>query len=375
MHSARLRTPEQPLLSGSITALEFAPARPHRAAMDAHALPILDPDDSLDPQPSASPADPSSDPAESLDAWSATVTAAVRRARPSVVHIEVEFAASAASRGRTRRGSGSGFLFTPDGFLLTNSHVVHGGAQWTVTSFDGEPFAADLVGDDPDTDLAILRIANRGMPALEFGRSRNLQPGQLVIALGCPFGFTHTVTTGVVSALGRSLRAGSGRLIEDVIQTDAALNPGNSGGPLVDGRGRAVGVNTAIIPAAQGICFATAIDTAQWVVTQLLTRGRVQRAWIGLAGANTPVPRRLARIHDVSASGVRVESVEPGAPAALAGLEKGDLIVGYDGEPVSSIDELQRVLDYRRIDREAGVVVLRGARKLTLPIRARERSS
>lgn len=322
--------------------------------MDANSSPLLD------PEPDA----------EALDAYSATVTAAVRRARPSVVHIDVRAAAGPGRRGREQRGSGSGFLFTPDGFLLTNSHVVHGGSRWTVTSFEGEPFEADLLGDDPDTDLAVLRIANRGLPPLEFGRSRSLQPGQLVVALGCPLGFSHTVTAGVVSALGRSLRARTGRLIEDVIQTDAALNPGNSGGPLVDGRGRAVGVNTAIIPAAQGICFATAIDTARWVVGQLLTRGRVQRAWIGLAGANVPIARRLARYHEVGSSGVRVESVEPDAPAARAGLEKGDLIVAYDGESVAGIDELQRVLDDRRIDRETRITVLRGARKLELPITA-----
>ncbi len=234
-----------------------------------------------DPSPAADTAPAEPDPQDLLDAYSAAVVAAVRRAAPSVVHVAVE----RAGRGAQRGGSGSGFLFTPDGFLLTNSHVVHGGKNFEVTTIEGDRLSADLVGDDPDTDLAVLRVASSGLPPLEFGRSAQLQPGQLAIALGNPLGFEHSVTTGVISALGRSLRAQSGRLIEDVIQTDAALNPGNSGGPLVDSRGRAIGVNTAIIPGAQGICFATAIDTAQWVVTQLLTQGRVQRAWIGIAGA------------------------------------------------------------------------------------------
>jgi len=323
-----------------------------------------------DPSPAADPAPADADPQNLLDAYSAAVVAAVRRAAPSVVHVAVE----RAGRGAQRGGSGSGFLFTPDGFLLTNSHVVHGGKRWEVTTIEGDRLDADLVGDDPDTDLAVLRVASSGLPPLEFGRSAQLQPGQLAIALGNPLGFEHSVTAGVISALGRSLRAQSGRLIEDVIQTDAALNPGNSGGPLVDSRGRAIGVNTAIIPGAQGICFATAIDTAQWVVTQLLTQGRVQRAWIGIAGANAPISRRAARHHELSnPSGVRIQTLDPAGPAAQAGLERGDLIVRYDGEVVRSVDELLRLLDQRRIDRLADVEVLRFTRKLAFQVRARER--
>jgi S1-C subfamily serine protease len=323
-----------------------------------------------DPSAAADTAPADADPQGLLDAYSAAVVAAVRRAAPSVVHVAVE----RAGRGAQRGGSGSGFLFTPDGFLLTNSHVVHGGKNWEVTTIEGDRLSADLVGDDPDTDLAVLRVASSGLPPLEFGRSAQLQPGQIAIALGNPLGFEHSVTAGVISALGRSLRAQSGRLIEDVIQTDAALNPGNSGGPLVDSRGRAIGVNTAIIPGAQGICFATAIDTAQWVVTQLLTQGRVQRAWIGIAGANAPISRRAARHHELSnPSGVRIQTLDPAGPAAQAGLERGDLIVRYDGEVVRSVDELLRVLDLRRIEKLAEVEVLRFTRKLAFQVRARER--
>jgi S1-C subfamily serine protease len=334
--------------------------------MDGQFSPLGFEGETAGPSSATDTALPDADPQNLLDAYSAAVVAAVRRAAPSVVHVAVERAG--------RGGSGSGFLFTPDGFLLTNSHVVHGGKNWEVTTIEGDRLSADLVGDDPDTDLAVLRVAASGLPPLEFGRSAQLQPGQLAIALGNPLGFEHSVTTGVISALGRSLRAQSGRLIEDVIQTDAALNPGNSGGPLVDFRGRAIGVNTAIIPGAQGICFATAIDTAQWVVTQLLTQGRVQRAWIGIAGANAPISRRAARHHELAnASGVRIQTLDPAGPAAEAGLERSDLIVRYDGEVIRSVDELLRVLDLRRIDKLAEVEVLRFTRKLVYSVRARER--
>ncbi|HEX9138209.1 MAG TPA: trypsin-like peptidase domain-containing protein [Steroidobacteraceae bacterium] len=338
--------------------------------MDGQTSPVGFEAEAADRSPATEPAPPETDSRELLDAYSAAVVAAVERAAPSVVHVAVE------RSGRRGQGSGtgSGFLFTPDGFLLTNSHVVHGGKNWEVTTIEGDRQSADLVGDDPDTDLAVLRVDSSGLTPLEFGRSAHLQPGQLAIALGNPLGFEHTVTAGVISALGRSLRAQSGRLIEDVIQTDAALNPGNSGGPLVDSRGRAIGVNTAIIPGAQGICFATAIDTAQWVVTQLLTQGRVQRAWIGIAGANAPISRRAARHHELpNASGVRIQTLDPSGPAAQAGLERGDLIVRYDGEAIRSVDELLRVLDLRRIEKLTEVEVLRFTRKLTYRVRARER--
>src|SRR5258705_8540884 len=233
-----------------------------------------------------SPATNAGDTAEPalLDAYSQAVIAATRRVAPAVVHVEVGRGQS----GRLQRGTGSGFLFTPDGLLLTNSHVVHGSREIRVSNMDGDSFAADLIGDDPDSDLAVLRIAATRAPTVALGNSAALQVGQLAIAIGNPLGFEHSVTAGVVSALGRSLRATSGRLIENVIQTDAALNPGNSGGPLVASNGEVVGVNTAIIPMAQGICFATAIDTAKWVIAQLLAHSRVHRAWLGIASANTP---------------------------------------------------------------------------------------
>jgi len=274
---------------------------------------------------------------------------------------------------RARHGTGSGFLFTPDGLLLTNSHVVHGAREIRVSNIDGDGVRADPVGDDPDSDLAVVRIPASHAPSVTFGHSAALQVGQLAIAIGNPLGFEHTVTAGVVSALGRSLRAASGRLIENVIQTDAALNPGNSGGPLIDSRGEVIGVNTAIIPMAQGICFATAIDTAKWVIGQLLTHGRVRRAWLGIAGLNAPLRRHIARYHDLpNTSGVRVQSIEPRSPAADAGVESGDLIVQCDNEPVTGIDQLQRVLDYRRIGRKTSIIVLRRAQKVALEIEARE---
>jgi S1-C subfamily serine protease len=309
--------------------------------------------------------------AELLDAYSRAVIDATRRVAPAVVHLS----AGSGTGKRARGGTGSGFLFTPDGLLLTNSHVVHGARAIRVTNAEGDGATGDLVGDDPDSDLAIVRIPATRAPAVEFGSSSGLQVGQLAVAIGNPLGFEHTVTAGVVSALGRSLRARTGRLIDDVIQTDAALNPGNSGGPLVDSRGAVIGVNTAIIPGAQGICFATAIDTAKWVISQLLAHGRVRRAWLGIAGANSPVSRRIARHYELpNSTGVRVQSIEAHSPAAEAGVESGDLIVEYDGEPVDSIDQLQRVLDYRRVARETVLTVIRRAQKLSLPVTARERA-
>jgi S1-C subfamily serine protease len=309
--------------------------------------------------------------AELLDAYSRAVIDATRRVAPAVVHLSV----GSGANKRARSGTGSGFLFTPDGLLLTNSHVVHGARDIRVTNAEGDGATGDLVGDDPDSDLAIVRIAATRAPAVELGSSAELQVGQLAVAIGNPLGFEHTVTAGVVSALGRSLRARTGRLIDDVIQTDAALNPGNSGGPLVDSHGHVIGVNTAIIPGAQGICFATAIDTAKWVISQLLAHGRVRRAWLGIAGANSPVSRRIARHYELpNSTGVRVQSIEARSPAAEAGVESGDLIVEYDGETVDSIDQLQRVLDYRRVARETVLTVIRRAQKLSLPVTARERA-
>jgi S1-C subfamily serine protease len=306
-----------------------------------------------------------------LDAYSAAVVAATERAGPAVAHLEVEHRGG---RNRDRRGTGSGFVFTPDGLLLTNSHVVHGARAVRASFADGPTYDADLIGEDPDTDIAVIRIGGSGLPAATLGSSRGLRVGQLAIAIGNPYGFQHTVTAGVVSALGRSLRAYSGRLIDDVIQTDAALNPGNSGGPLVDSFGQVIGVNTAIIPMAQGICFATAIDTAKWVVMQLLQQGKVRRGYLGFAGATVPLGRRTVLFHGLSLErGVRVESCEPGGPALIAGLEPGDVIVAYDGAPVGGIDDLHRLLTAERIGKEALVIVLRRGRKVELKATASER--
>src|SRR5438105_1421406 len=319
------------------------------------------------------PASPARGEGDLLDAYSAAVVAASDRVSPAVVHAEVAQGPRSAEGETPRRGSGSGFVFTPDGFILTNSHVVHGARAIQVSIADGASFDADLVGDDPDTDVAVIRIGGHHLSAATLGSSRGLRVGQLAIAIGNPYGFQHTVTAGVVSALGRSLRATTGRLIDDVIQTDAALNPGNSGGPLVSSAGEVIGVNTAIIPFAQGICFATAIDTAKWVVEQLLRFGRVRRGYIGVGGATIALSRRAVRFHDLAAgAGVRVESIEPGGAAQQAGIEPGDVIIGYDGENVAGVDELHRLLSEQRIGKATKIALLRRTQKLDLPIQAAE---
>ena len=301
-----------------------------------------------------------------LDAYSAAVVSAVEAVAPAVAHLEVTI--------KGRHGTGSAFAFTPDGLLLTNSHVVHGATRIRATFADGLSRDADLLGEDPDTDIAVIRLGAAALPAVVLGSSRSVRVGQLAIAIGNPYGFQHTVTTGVVSALGRSLRAQSGRLIDDVLQTDAALNPGNSGGPLVDSRGEVIGVNTAIIPGAQGICFATAIDTVKAVVVQLLRDGRVRRGYLGLAGATVPLARRLARHFELdNERAVRIETVEKGGPAAAAGLERGDLIVRFAGSTVSGIDDVHRLLTGERIGTASTLTLLRGAQKLELRITPAER--
>ena len=287
-----------------------------------------------------------------LDAYSRAVVSAAEHVSPAVVRID-------ARRGDVS-GSGSGFLFTPDGLMLTNSHVVSGASRVEVSLPDGQHFDADILGDDPHTDLALIRVSAAKLPTVAFGSSRAIRVGQLAIAVGNPYGFECTVTAGVVSALGRSMRAYSGRLVDDVIQTDAALNPGNSGGPLCDSRGEVIGVNTAIIRAAQGICFATAIDTAKVIVGQILQHGRVRRGWFGLAGQNVALSRPVVRLHELAqASGVRVATIEAGGPAQLAGLEEGDTIVAYDGKAVAAIDDVHRLLTGEQVGREAEIVVLR----------------
>jgi S1-C subfamily serine protease len=307
------------------------------------------------------------DPApEFLDAYSSAVVNAVEQLGPAVAHIEVQ-------AGGGRRGAGSGFAFTPDGLLLTNSHVVHGARAVRASFADGQSRDADLIGDDPHTDIAVLRIGASGLPAARLGSSRALRVGQLAIAIGNPYGFQHTVTAGVVSALGRSLRAQTGRLIDDVIQTDAALNPGNSGGPLVNSAAEVIGVNTAIIPMAQGICFATGIDTVKWVIAQLLREGRVRRSRLGLAGATQPLARRYAHHFALpNSAGVRVESLEAGGPAARAGLQSGDMIVAFDGIEINGVDDLHRALTAERIGTRAAVTVLRRTSKVELAVEPEE---
>ncbi|MDR5882996.1 trypsin-like peptidase domain-containing protein [Caballeronia sp. LZ032] len=306
-----------------------------------------------------------------LDAYSRTVIGALERVQQAVVFISVE-RELADARGSRRQagGTGSGFIFTPDGYLLTNSHVVHGATQLAVTLADGTRFDADLVGDDPASDLAVLRIGSpEPLPHVQLGESGSLRVGQIAIAVGNPLGLAQTVTTGVVSALGRSLRSTSGRLIHDVIQTDAALNPGNSGGPLINSAGQVIGVNTAIISGAQAISFATAIDSAKWVIMQIFAHGRVRRAYIGVAGTTTPISRRVQRYFGLaSASGVHVMEIVKGSPAAIGGLRTGDRIVEVDGIAVDSVDGLQRTLDASRIDKPVKVAVLRGTQKVEIDL-------
>ncbi|KAH0434971.1 PDZ domain-containing protein [Paraburkholderia fungorum] len=313
-----------------------------------------------------------------LDAYSRTVIGALERVQQAVAFISVERRLPGAPAGRdSRGGTGSGFLFTPDGYLLTNSHVVHGATHITVTLADGAKFDADLVGDDPGSDLAVLRIGSpEPLPHVELGESSKLRAGQIAIAVGNPLGLAQTVTTGVVSALGRSLRSNSGRMIYDVIQTDAALNPGNSGGPLINSAGQVIGVNTAIIPGAQSICFATAIDTAKWVIMQIFAHGRVRRAYIGVAGTTRPLSRRVQRYFGLdSASGVHVMEIVKGSPAALGGLRTDDTIVAIDTLTVQDVDSLQRTLDASRIDKPVNVTVLRGAQRLELTLTPVEQTS
>ncbi|MCA9755498.1 MAG: trypsin-like peptidase domain-containing protein [Candidatus Eisenbacteria bacterium] len=309
-----------------------------------------------------------------LDAYSRAVSQAAERVSPSVVQIRVQRGGAKAGtrsskpRGRGPRqtprapesGTGSGFLFTPDGFVLTNSHVVHGASRIEVARIDGSTCQAFLIGDDPETDLAVVRIDGEQMIGAELGDASTLKVGQLAIAIGNPLGFQYTVTAGVVSALGRSLRSQSGRLIDDVIQTDASLNPGNSGGPLVDSTGRVIGVNTAMIRPAQGICFAIGVNTAKFVAQEIMRKGRVRRAYLGVGGQNVSVHRRFVRAFGLPGeNGLRVLSVEPGGPADRSGMREGDLLVSFGGRPVSGIDDLQRTLTEDVIGARVPATVLR----------------
>ncbi len=297
-----------------------------------------------------------------LDAYSEAVMSAVERVAPSVVRIDVE-------HGRSRGGSGSGFVIAPDGFVVTNSHVVHEARAIHVTLADGRRVPATLVGDDPDTDVAVVRIAADGLVPATLGESHQLRVGQVAIAIGSPFGFHATVTAGVVSALGRSLRAQSGRLIDDVLQTDAALNPGNSGGPLVNSRGEVIGVCTATILPAQGLCFAISIDLARFVASTLMRDGRVTRGFLGIAGQNARLRRAVARKFGLETeTGVLVLAVEKDSPAEGIGLREGDVLVGLDGHSVAGVDDLHRLLTGERIGKRLGISVLRNSERLELEV-------
>ncbi|MDR7522041.1 MAG: trypsin-like peptidase domain-containing protein [Armatimonadota bacterium] len=309
---------------------------------------------------------------EVYDAYSQAVIRAVERAGPAVVSVGVEDRASR-QRVPDLRGSGSGVIIAPDGYVLTNSHVVQGGRDTGVQLQDGRRLAAQVIGTDPHTDLAVLRVGASGLPAAELGDSSRLRVGQLVVAIGNPLGFQATVTAGVISALGRRLRGQTGRLIDDVIQTDAALNPGNSGGPLVDSHGRVIGINTAIMAFSQGLCFAVPINTAKWVVGQLLREGRVRRAYLGVVGQTVELDRRLTLHHRLGGHwGVRVAEVQQDSAAARAGMRAGDIIVTLDEIRIESGDDLQRALGQRQIGTPVRLGILRDGAVRTVEARPTE---
>lgn len=305
-----------------------------------------------------------------LDAYSRAVVSAAEKVSPSVAKIEVTQSARARNgEPRERHGGGSGFVFTPDGLVLTNSHVVHDASQIEVSLSDGRHFPAHRIGDDPATDLAVIRIDAPNLTAVELGNSQKLRVGQLAIAIGNPYGFQYTVTAGVVSALGRSLRSYSGRLIDDVIQTDASLNPGNSGGPLVSSDGQVIGVNTATIMGAQGLCFAIGINTAKFVASRLLQQGRIRRAYIGIEAQTVPLHRRVVRFYDLAKeTGVMVVGVAGGSPAERAGLREGDILIALGGQPVAGVDDLHRLLTDTQVDAKTSITILHRTERLELAI-------
>ena len=309
-----------------------------------------------------------------LDAYSRAVVSAAERVSPSVAKIEVTQSSPARSGQPTdRRGGGSGFIFTPDGLVLTNSHVVHNASRIALSLSDGRRFPAHLIGEDPATDLAVVRIDGTNLTAVQLGDSQKLKVGQLAIAIGNPLGFQYTVTAGVVSALGRSLRSYSGRMIDDVIQTDASLNPGNSGGPLVSSSGEVIGVNTATIMGAQGLCFAIGINTAKFVASRLLQQGRIRRAFIGVEAQTTPLHRRLVRFYDLpKETGVAVAAVEKNSPAERAGLREGDVIIAFGEQALAGVDDLHRLLTDAQVETKSSLTILRHTERLELAIVPRE---
>ena len=325
--------------------------------------------------PVSNPDLPVSD-ASLLDAYSQAVIGAVEKVAPAVAHLQVTVALPGDGKGPAREamGAGSGVVFTPDGFILTNSHVVHGATAITATLNDGRVLPAYLVGDDPDTDLAVVRVHAPVAGWAALGDSKAIRVGQLVVAIGNPLGFEHTVTAGVVSALGRSLRSQSGRLIDDVLQTDAALNPGNSGGPLVTAKGAVIGINTAVIRGAQGLCFAVASNTARFVVGEIMRQGKVRRGYLGIAGQNTRLSRRFVRYHNLTGEGgVRIASIEPNSPAAAVDLQTGDVIVAIENEAVAGIDDLHRWLTSSHIGQPMKLTLLRRTDLIERTVTPRER--
>jgi S1-C subfamily serine protease len=304
---------------------------------------------------------------ELLDGYSRTVSGVVDRVKLAVVNIRVRHGGRERPHGPQTGGSGSGFIITPDGFVLTNSHVVHAADKIEVALADGRTFPATLIGDDPDADLAVMRINAPDLVHIRFGDSQSVRVGQIAIAIGSPYGFQQTVTAGVVSALGRSMRAQSGRLMDNIIQTDAALNPGNSGGPLVNSRGEVIGVNTAVILPAQGICFAIASNTAELIAAWLIKEGRIRRSWIGVAGQNVPIHPRVVRYHRLPLKdGLLAVGVEPESPAVQAGLREGDIIVAFKNQPIASIDQFQRCLVAAEIGVTSPITVIRHTEKFDL---------
>ena len=322
-----------------------------------------------DSAPASGPAPlPPADDTALLDAYSTAVTAVVAKLAPAVVQLAV-------SDPKGRRGTGSGVILSPDGLILTNSHVAGGGGEIAVATSDGRRLRARVLGDDPDTDLCLLRAeTHEALPHATLGDSARLRPGQLAIAIGNPLGFSATVTTGVVSAVGRSLRASTGRLIEDVIQTDAALNPGNSGGALADSHGRVIGISTAIIYGAQGICFAVASNLSAYVVAEIIRHGRVRRSYIGIVGEQVRIPRRLSLRHDLEDRGVLVADMAPDGPAARAGVKKGDILVRLAAKAILGIDDVVRALNAETVGRPMEFAVLREGEVRVLSVTPVERA-